>query len=107
MPEDFTNHFRLNNKITPYRLALVNLYKKPFELFQEYARRWRLEAARTQPPLVDNKLTKYFIWDQEGIYFEKMMGTMGQKFPKLVKMGNFLEEVIKSKNAVNGHAASC
>ncbi|XP_070032270.1 uncharacterized protein [Nicotiana tomentosiformis] len=96
MSEDFMNCFRFNTKITPDRFALVNLQKKPSESFQEYTRRWRSEAAMTQPPLDDNELTKYFIRAQEGIYFEKMMGMMGQKFPELVKMGNFLEEGIKS-----------
>ncbi|XP_060192680.1 uncharacterized protein LOC132622155 [Lycium barbarum] len=33
---------------------------------------------------------------KEGIYFEKMMGSMGQKFADLVKMGDFLGEGIKS-----------
>jgi len=49
-----------------------------------------------QPPLDDNELTKYFIRAQEGIYFEKMMGMMGQKLPELVNMGDDLEEGIKS-----------
>ncbi|XP_070040962.1 uncharacterized protein [Nicotiana tomentosiformis] len=93
MAEDFMNHFRFNIEITPSRFALVNLQKTPSELFQEYARRWRAEAAREQPTLDDGELTKYFIRAQEGIYFEKMMG---QKFPELVKMGDFLEEGIKS-----------
>ncbi|XP_033513130.1 uncharacterized protein [Nicotiana tomentosiformis] len=72
--EDFMNHFRFNTEITPYRFAMVNLQKKPSESFQEYARRWRSEAARAKPPLDDSELTKYFIRSQEGIYFEKMMG---------------------------------
>nr|XP_009630156.1 huntingtin-associated protein 1-like [Nicotiana tomentosiformis] len=75
---------------------LAHLAKKQLESFQEYARRWRLEATRAQPPFDDSKLTKYFIRAQEGIYFEKMMGMMGQKFPELVKMGDFLEEGIQS-----------
>ncbi|XP_070050623.1 uncharacterized protein [Nicotiana tomentosiformis] len=33
---------------------------------------------------------------QEGIYLEKMLGMMGLKFLKLVKMGDFLEEGIQS-----------
>nr|XP_033513090.1 uncharacterized protein LOC117277802 [Nicotiana tomentosiformis] len=61
----FMNCFRFNIEFTPDRFALVNLQKKPSESFQE---------------------------DREGIYFEKMMGMMGQKFPELVKMGDFLEE---------------
>ncbi|XP_070046813.1 uncharacterized protein [Nicotiana tomentosiformis] len=95
MVKDFMNHFRLNIENTPDRFALLNLQKKPSKSVQEYARRWRTEAARAQPPLDDSELTKYFIRAHEGIYFEKMMGMMGQKFPELVKMGDFLEEGIK------------
>ncbi|XP_033515074.1 uncharacterized protein [Nicotiana tomentosiformis] len=89
MAEYFMNHFRFNTKITPDRFALVNLQKKLSESFQEDARRWRSEDSRAQPPLDDSELTKYFIRAQEGIYFEKMMGMMGQKFRELVKMGDF------------------
>ncbi|XP_070036752.1 uncharacterized protein [Nicotiana tomentosiformis] len=74
MANDFMNRLLLNREITPDRFALVNLQKKPSESFQEYARQWRSEAARAQPPLDDSELTKYFIRAQEGIYFEKMMG---------------------------------
>ncbi|XP_033514008.2 uncharacterized protein [Nicotiana tomentosiformis] len=95
MAEDFMNHFRFNTEITLDRFALVNLQKIPSESFQEYARQWRSEAARAQPPLDDNELTMYFIRAQEGIYFEKMMGMTVQKFLELVKMGDFLEEGIK------------
>lgn len=49
-----------------------------------------------QAPLDDSELTMYFIRAQEVIYFEMIMGMMGQKFPELVKMGDFLEEGIKS-----------
>ncbi|XP_070032017.1 uncharacterized protein [Nicotiana tomentosiformis] len=96
MAEDIMNRFRFNTKITPDQFTLVNLQKKPSESFQEYARWWKIEAARTQQPIDDNELTEYFIRAQEGIYFENMMGMMGQKFPELVKMGDFLEEGIKS-----------
>ncbi|XP_070040853.1 uncharacterized protein [Nicotiana tomentosiformis] len=91
----FKNRFRFNTDITPDRFALVNLQQKPLESFQEYARRWRSKAARAQPPLDDSEFTKYFIRAQKGIYFEKMTDMMGQKFPELVKMGDFLEEGIK------------
>ncbi|XP_070042629.1 uncharacterized protein [Nicotiana tomentosiformis] len=61
MVEDFMNCFRFNTKITSNRFTLVNLQKKMSESFQEYAHRWRSEAARAQPPLDDNALTKFFI----------------------------------------------
>lgn len=91
MANDFTNRFGFKTEITPNRFALVNIQKKPSESFQEYALYWRTEVARAQPLLDDNELTKYFICDQEGIYFKNMMGMMGQKFPELVKMEDFLE----------------
>nr|XP_009603846.1 uncharacterized protein LOC104098741 [Nicotiana tomentosiformis] len=74
MAEDLMDHFLFNTEITPDRFALV---------------------AKAQPPQDDSELTKYFIRAHEGIYFEKMMGMMGQKFHELVKMGDFLEEGIK------------
>ncbi|KAG5581200.1 hypothetical protein H5410_051827 [Solanum commersonii] len=47
--------------------------------------------------LVDeSELSKYFIQAQEGVYFDKMMSIMGQKFAELVKMGDFIEEGVKS-----------
>nr|XP_033515515.1 uncharacterized protein LOC117279977 [Nicotiana tomentosiformis] len=65
MAEDFMNRFRFNIEITPNRFSLVNLQKKSSELFQEFARRWRSEAARARPPLDDSELTKYFIRAQK------------------------------------------
>nr|XP_033514068.1 uncharacterized protein LOC117278716 [Nicotiana tomentosiformis] len=46
MVKDFMNRFQFNTEITPDRFVLVNLQKKLSELFQEYAHRWRSEAAR-------------------------------------------------------------
>ncbi|XP_033516866.1 uncharacterized protein [Nicotiana tomentosiformis] len=54
MAEDFLNSLRFNTEITPDRFSLVNIQKKPSESFQEYAHRWRSEAARAQPLLDDN-----------------------------------------------------
>ncbi|XP_055803488.1 uncharacterized protein LOC129872554 [Solanum dulcamara] len=96
MAEDFMNRFRFNTEITTDRFSLANIQKKPSEDFQEYARRWRTEAARVQPLLDESELSKYFIRAQEGIYFDKMMSMMVQKFAELVKMGDFIEEGIKS-----------
>lgn len=61
MAEDFMNHFKFNTEIKPDIFSLVNIQKKLFELFQEYAHHWRSEEARAQPPHDDNELTKYFI----------------------------------------------
>ncbi|XP_016578834.2 uncharacterized protein LOC107876421 [Capsicum annuum] len=66
--EDFIRLFRFNTKIAPDRFSLANIQNNPSESFQEYAWRWTTEAARIQLPLDE----------------------------KLVKMGDFIEEGIKS-----------
>ncbi|XP_049382746.1 uncharacterized protein LOC125847083 [Solanum stenotomum] len=91
MAEDFMTRFRFNTEITADRFSLANIQNKLSENFQEYARRWKTEAARVQPPLDESELSKYFIRAQEGVYFDKMMSMMGQKFAELVKMGDFIE----------------
>ncbi|KAH0765052.1 hypothetical protein KY285_000923 [Solanum tuberosum] len=95
MVEDFTNCIRFNTEITADKFLLANIQKKQSENFQEYARRWRTEVARVQPPLDESELSKDFIRAQEGVYFDKMMSIMGQKFAKLVKMVEFIEEGVK------------
>ncbi|XP_075083462.1 uncharacterized protein LOC142167201 [Nicotiana tabacum] len=92
MAEDFMNRFQFNIEIPPDRFALVNLQKKSSESFKNM----HVDEDQRPPgkPLLDDsELTKYFI---RAIYFEKLMGIIGQKFPELVKMGDFLEEGIKS-----------
>ncbi|XP_060210376.1 uncharacterized protein LOC132637279 [Lycium barbarum] len=77
MAGDFMNRFGFNIEITPDRFSPSNKQKKTTESFQDYARRWRMEASRVMPSLDESELSKYFIRAQEGIYFEKMMGSMG------------------------------
>ncbi|KAG5620497.1 hypothetical protein H5410_005715 [Solanum commersonii] len=96
MAKDFMTRFRFNIEITANIFSLANIQKKPSENFQQYARRWKIETARVHPPLDKSELSKYFIRAQEGIYFDKMMSMMGQKFVELVKMGDFIEESVKS-----------
>ncbi|KAH0669354.1 hypothetical protein KY289_023847 [Solanum tuberosum] len=59
MAEDFMNHFSFNIEITADRFSLANIQKKPSENFQEYARRWRTEAARVQPPLDESEFLMF------------------------------------------------
>lgn len=40
----------------------------------------------------------YFIQSQKGVYFDKMMSLMGQKFVELIKMRDLILESIKSGN---------
>ncbi|XP_047268215.1 uncharacterized protein LOC124898622 [Capsicum annuum] len=96
MAEDFMKRFKFNTEITPDRLSLISIQKKPSKLFQEYARRWRSKVEKVQPSMDESKLTKYFIRSKKGVYFERIMSTLGEKFDDCVKMRNFIEEAINS-----------
>ncbi|XP_016579094.2 uncharacterized protein LOC107876750 [Capsicum annuum] len=97
MAEDFMNHFKFNTETGPNRLSLISIQKKPSESFQEYARRWRSEGGKVQPPMDESELIKYFIRSQKGVYFKKIMSTLEQKFADYVKMRTFIEEAINSR----------
>ncbi|KAH0655831.1 hypothetical protein KY285_030713 [Solanum tuberosum] len=72
------------------------LKKKSTKTFHEYALRWRSEAARVQPPMSESEMTSTFIECQDsGIYYEKMITIMGQKFTEIIRMGEILKEGIK------------
>ncbi|XP_060181825.1 uncharacterized protein LOC132611409 [Lycium barbarum] len=97
MAQDFMDRFSFNTDITPDRVYMTKLNKKSTESFREYALRWRSEAARVQPSMSDREMTATFIECQAGIFYEKMIGMMGQKFTEVVRMGEALEEGIKSR----------
>ncbi|XP_060206189.1 uncharacterized protein LOC132633698 [Lycium barbarum] len=96
MAQDFMDRFSFNTDITPDRVYMTKLTKKSTETFREYALRWRSEAARVQPPMNDREMTATFIECQADVFYEKMIGMMGQKFTEVVRMGEALEEGIKS-----------
>ncbi|XP_047253559.1 uncharacterized protein LOC124887702 [Capsicum annuum] len=66
MAEGFISLFRFNTEISPDRFLLANIQKKSFESLKEYAWHWRTETARIQPPL-DEKLVKLGDFIEEGI----------------------------------------
>ncbi|XP_049386709.1 uncharacterized protein LOC125850930 [Solanum stenotomum] len=97
MAQDFMDRFQFNTDIIPDRFYLTKLKKKSTETFREYALRWRSEAARVQPPMSESEMTATFIESQDNsFYYEKMITMMGQKFTEIIRMGEILEEGIKS-----------
>ncbi|XP_060185092.1 uncharacterized protein LOC132614615 [Lycium barbarum] len=110
MAQDFMDRFSFNTDITPDRVYMTKVTKKSTESFREYALRWRSEAAKVQPPIRDREMTATFIECQVGIYYEIMIGMMGQKFTEVVRMGEAIEEGIKSgkiQDLTALQAASC
>ncbi|XP_059277557.1 uncharacterized protein LOC132031603 [Lycium ferocissimum] len=95
MAQDFMDRFSFNTDITPDRVCMSKLTKKSTESFREYRRVGGRER-RGSTPMNDREMTATFIECQAGIFYEKMIGMMGQKFTEVVRMGEALEEGIKS-----------
>ncbi|KAH0669397.1 hypothetical protein KY289_023890 [Solanum tuberosum] len=101
MVEDFMERFRFNIEIVPDRPYLEKLKKKITETFREYAIRWRSKTARVQPPVDENEMKDNFIKAQDNMYYERMLFMIGAKFANLIKIGDALEEGIKSGRVTN------
>ncbi|XP_055806917.1 uncharacterized protein LOC129875663 [Solanum dulcamara] len=102
MAQDFMDRFKFNTEAIPDRFYLMKLEKKSTESFREYAMRWRADAAKVQPPMTESEMTSLFIQSQkDATYYEKMISVVGQKFFEVVRMGEFIEEGIKTGRITN------
>ncbi|XP_055826447.1 uncharacterized protein LOC129894858 [Solanum dulcamara] len=54
MAQDFMDRFKFNTEAIPDRFYLMKLEKKSTESFREYAMRWRADAAKVQPPMIES-----------------------------------------------------
>ncbi|XP_070051963.1 uncharacterized protein [Nicotiana tomentosiformis] len=104
MMPDFMDRFRFNTENAPYVFYIQNLKKKPTEIFCEYATRWRLEAAKVRPALEEEQMNKFFVWAQDLQYYERLMVIENHKFSDIIKLGERIEEGIKSGMITNFEA---
>ncbi|XP_070043017.1 uncharacterized protein [Nicotiana tomentosiformis] len=96
MAQAFVKQFQYNIDITPDRNSLSNMKKKPTESFREYAIKWREQAARVKPPMDNHELITVFLEAQEPDYFQNMMSTMGRLFEEAIKIGEMVENGLKT-----------
>ncbi|XP_070039180.1 uncharacterized protein [Nicotiana tomentosiformis] len=96
MASDFMDRFRFNTENVPNIFYIQNLKKKPTETFCEYATRWRSKAAKVRPALEEKQMNKFFVWAQDPQYYERFMVIENHKFTDIVKLGERIEEGIKS-----------
>ncbi|XP_070039564.1 uncharacterized protein [Nicotiana tomentosiformis] len=76
---------------------IQNLKKKPTETFREYATQWRSEAAKVRPTLEEEQMNKFFVRAQDPQYYERLMVIENHKFSDIIKLGERIEEGIKSR----------
>ncbi|XP_070010274.1 uncharacterized protein [Nicotiana sylvestris] len=82
----------------------LNLTKKPTETFCEYASRWRSEAAKVRPALDEEQMNKFFVRAQDPQYFVRLIVIENHKFSDIIKLGERIEEGIKSRMVIDFEA---
>ncbi|XP_060177795.1 uncharacterized protein LOC132607732 [Lycium barbarum] len=96
MVQDFVRQFRYNIDIVPDRNSLTSMKKKPTESFREYAIKWREQASRVKPPMKESEMIDVFIQAQEPDYFHYLLSAVGNTFAEEIKVGEMVENGIKS-----------
>ncbi|XP_019242341.1 PREDICTED: uncharacterized protein LOC109222434 [Nicotiana attenuata] len=76
--------------------SLSNLKKKSSESFREYAVKWHEQAARVKPPMDEVEMVSVFLQAQEADYFQNMMSAMGKPFAEAIKIGEMVENGLKT-----------
>ncbi|XP_070005447.1 uncharacterized protein [Nicotiana sylvestris] len=88
----------------PKKWSNRNLKKKLTETFHEYATHWRSKAAKVRPPLEEEYMNKFFVRAQDPQYYERLMLIESHKFSDIIKLGERIEEGIKSGVVTNFEA---
>ncbi|XP_070026586.1 uncharacterized protein [Nicotiana sylvestris] len=101
MARAFVKQFQYNIEISPDRNSLSNLKKKPTKSFREYTIKWREKATRVKPPMDDHKLITIFLQAQELDYFQNMMSAVGKYFLEAIKMGERVENGLKTSKIIS------
>ncbi|XP_015054879.1 uncharacterized protein LOC107001282 [Solanum pennellii] len=77
------------------------------ENFREYdisgdsAIRWREQAARVKPPMKESEMIGVFLQAQEPDYFHILLSAVGKTFAEVIKVGEMVENGIKSVEIVS------
>ncbi|XP_015057549.1 uncharacterized protein LOC107003791 [Solanum pennellii] len=96
LAKDFIDRFAYNVEIVPDRYSLEKMKQKSTESYREFAYRWRKEAARVRPPMTEKEIVEEFVRVQEPEYYDKIILLIGAKFAEIVKVGETIEDGLKS-----------
>ncbi|XP_070032647.1 uncharacterized protein [Nicotiana tomentosiformis] len=101
MAQAFVKQFQYNIDIVPNRNSMSNMKKKPTKRFREYAIKWMEQETRVKPPMDNHELITIFLEAQEPDYFQNMMSTMGRPFTEAIKIGEMVENGLKTGRIVS------
>ncbi|KAH0709312.1 hypothetical protein KY284_010739 [Solanum tuberosum] len=104
MARDFVKQYEFDNGDDLHIADLLKVKKMSHESFQEYAISWRLEASKIHPSLPKKELISTFIQIQEGLYYDKLLGTCAHNFSDLIKVGKEIENGIQGGRIIDNSA---
>ncbi|XP_016704198.1 uncharacterized protein [Gossypium hirsutum] len=82
--------------MVPDRITLQNMVANPNESFRQYAQRWREVAVQVQPPLLERKMTIFFINTLKAPFITHILGSATKSFSDIVMNGERIENAIKN-----------
>ncbi|PHT67569.1 hypothetical protein T459_27056 [Capsicum annuum] len=88
-------------ELIPNEKSLTNIKKKSTKTFREYVIRWREQAARVKLPMKESKIVEVFIQAQDETYYQHLLLVLGKPFIEVLKMGEMIEDGIKTDRVVN------
>ncbi|XP_070017333.1 uncharacterized protein [Nicotiana sylvestris] len=88
--------FQYNIDIAPDRNSLTNMKKISLESFREYALKWHEQTSKVKPPMDEVEMVTVFLQAQEADYFQNMMSAMGKSFAETIKIGEMVENGLKT-----------
>ena len=80
----------------PNRHSFINMEKKSFENFRQYAQRWREEVAQVHLSLTEKEMIVMFIGTLRAPYYKRLEGSAIKNFIDMVISGEIIENAIKS-----------
>ncbi|XP_052876238.1 uncharacterized protein LOC128282079 [Gossypium arboreum] len=95
LAEAFMRKYNHVTDMTPDRITLQNIEKKPNESFRQYAQRWREVSMQVQPPLLEKETTMLFINTLKAPFITHMIGSTTKSFVDIVMVGEMIENAIK------------
>ncbi|XP_059291039.1 uncharacterized protein LOC132044552 [Lycium ferocissimum] len=101
MEKSFMERFYFNVETVPDRYFLEKVKQKSTENYREFSSRGRPEAARVQPLMCEGELVSVFIRSQEPDFYDRMVSIAGRPFAELVKIGEAVEDGLKSEKIVS------
>ncbi|KAA3472193.1 Gag-pro-like protein [Gossypium australe] len=95
LDQAFMRQYNHVTNMTPDRIVLQNMEKKPNESFRQYAQRWREVVMQVQPPLLEKETIMLFINILKAPFITHMVGSTTKSFADIVMAGEMIENTIK------------